>query len=237
MTISTTMSASENTSVHGPVAPCVRENCSGAPYAGREARDLAAGLGERPRHLLRVVARPWRCRSRAASRCSRRADRRARRCCPGLTSRWAMPLRCASASASAAGSSRRTASVGSSAAAQPPGLLVAEHGLERGPLEPLEHHVGNAPRPSASGASRCRAPARWRRVRADRSASSAPSWMNSSRSFCAVLLGEVAERLEHLERHRALPDDVHRLVDGGEAALADDALDGVLVGDGPTDEL
>ena len=28
------MSASANTSVHGPVAPCVRENCSGAPYAG-----------------------------------------------------------------------------------------------------------------------------------------------------------------------------------------------------------
>ena len=28
---STAMSASEKTSVHGPVAPCVRENCSGAP--------------------------------------------------------------------------------------------------------------------------------------------------------------------------------------------------------------
>src|SRR5438046_2961518 len=31
---STATSASANTSVHGPVAPCVRVNCSGAPYAG-----------------------------------------------------------------------------------------------------------------------------------------------------------------------------------------------------------
>ena len=31
---STKTSASANTSVHGPVEPCARENCSGAPYAG-----------------------------------------------------------------------------------------------------------------------------------------------------------------------------------------------------------
>ena len=155
---------------------------------------------------------------------------------PGLTSRWAIPLRCASASASAAGSSRWTISaiVRSGSAAR---LLVGDHGLERRALEPLEDHVGDVLALRRRRASRCRAPGRWRRVRAERSASSAPSWTNSSRSFCAVLLREVAERLEDLERHGALPDDVHRPVHGREAALADDALDGVLVGDRATDEL
>ena len=42
------MSASAKTSVHGPVAPCVRLNCSGAPYAGVNDVTRPAGLRERP---------------------------------------------------------------------------------------------------------------------------------------------------------------------------------------------
>jgi hypothetical protein len=52
-----------------------------------------------------------------------------------------------------------------------------------------------------------------------------------------VLLREIAERLEHLERHRPLPDDVHRAVNRREAAFADEGLDGVLVRNRAADEL
>ena len=73
--------------------------------------------------------------------------------------------------------------------------------------------------------------------RAERSASSEPSWMNSSRSFCRSFSEKLAERLEDLERDGPLPDGVHRAVHRGEAALADEGLDDVLVGDGAPDEL
>ena len=53
----------------------------------------------------------------------------------------------------------------------------------------------------------------------------------------AVLLRKAAQRREHLQRHGALPDHVHGPIDGRKTALADDALDGVFLGDRPTDEL
>ena len=228
------MSASENTSVHGPVAPCVRENCSGAPYAGVKLVTWPLVLVNVPAIFCAsdtTFAIP---KSRSLTVASPRGSPRTKML-PGLMSRCATPLRCASASASAAGSSRCTASA-ARAKGRPRAFSSASDGLERRPLEPLEHHEGDARRAFAvehPDVARLHDGRRARReVREERALLD-----ELVEQLLPVRLGEVAKGLEHLERHRALPDDVHRLVDGREAALADHALDRVLIGDRATDEL
>ena len=126
--------------------------------------------------------------------------------------------------------------LGRAAERQIAGLLVGQNGLERRPLEPLEHHEGDArgavaiEHPDVTG---LHDGGRARREIGQQG----PLLDELGEELLPVLLREVPEGLEHLERHGALPDDVHRLVDGGEAALADHALDGVFLGDRSTDEL
>jgi hypothetical protein len=103
------MSARENTSVHGPVAPCVRENCSGAPYAGVKLVTCPLVLLNEPAIFCASVTTFAMPKSSSFTVQSPRGSPRTKTF-PGLMSRCAMPLRCASASASAAGSSNRTAS-------------------------------------------------------------------------------------------------------------------------------
>ena len=97
------MRESANTSVHGPVDPWVRENCSGAPYAGVKLVTCPLVLANPPAIFcasLTTFAIP---KSSSLTEHSPRGSPTTKTL-PGLTSLWAMPFRCAKARASAAGS-------------------------------------------------------------------------------------------------------------------------------------
>ena len=148
---------------------------------------------------------------------------------PGFTSRWAIPLRCASASASAAGSRRWSAS-GIVRMGRPRAFSSAITCSSDPPSSHSRTMYGmtSPDGPVSVPMSRaCTIAA----LRAERSASRGALLHELLEQLGAVLLGEVAQRLEHLERHRALPDEVHRLVHSGEAAFAHDRLDRVLFRD------
>ena len=111
MRASTTMSASANTSVHGPVDPCVRENCSGAPYAGVKLVTCPLVLAKAPAIFCASEATFAMPKSRSLTVASPRGSPMTKMFA-GLTSRCATPFRWASASASDAGSSSCTVSAG-----------------------------------------------------------------------------------------------------------------------------
>ena len=92
VTVSTTMSASENTSVHGPVEPTVRVNCSGAPYAGVKLVTWPLVLVNVPAIFCAsetTLAIP---KSSSFTEASPRGSPRTNTL-PGLMSRCAMPFR------------------------------------------------------------------------------------------------------------------------------------------------
>ena len=66
----------------GPSTPCVRENCSGAPYAGVKLVTWPLVLVNVPGHLLGVRHDLGDAEVEQLHRARRRAGRRGRRCCP-----------------------------------------------------------------------------------------------------------------------------------------------------------
>ena len=202
-----------------------------------ERGHLPARLRERAPPSSARLGRPSRSRSRGASPWPTRERGSPRtKMFAGFTSRWAIPFACASASASAAGSRRRI--VSATVRGGRPALLLLREDRPRAwpPRATRAPCTGPAPLSSVVSIPTSRA-CTIAAERSERSARSAPSRMNSSRSLPAVLGPDVAERLEDLHGDGALPEEVRRPVDDREAPLPDDALDRVLVRDRRSDEL
>ena len=114
-------------------------------------------------------------------------------------------------------------------------LLVVEHLLERATLEPLEDHVRHlATVAHAQHADVARLTDRRRAL----------GELGEERALLdehldeliASLGGEIAERAEHLDGDRSLPDLVGGAIDDRKSTFADDPLDLVFLRDRRTDE-
>lgn len=233
VTISATMSASEKTSVQGPVEPWVLVNCSGAPYAGVKLVTCPLVLVNNPAIFwasLTTFAMPK--SSSFTLFAARIADdedvarldvavrdalavREGERLRHGVKKRHGFRHRPA----------RHT-----------PLRFVPDDALERGALEPLEHHVRHAL--PACGLHHPDVARLHDRGGTRRQIGQKGALLDELvEELLPVLLGKVGERLEHLERDGPLPDEMGRAVDRREPSLAHERFDGVFVGNRAPDEL
>ena len=237
VTSSMKMSASANTSVHGPVAPCERENCSGAPYAGVNDVTLPCVCANEPAELLRVLhdlrdAEVEQLhRARVAARIAEDEDVRRLH----VAVRDALAVR----ERERLGRPAR----GARAPARPCAAAMPRGASRR-------RATARAPRPSSHSSTMYGTHvAVGRRERADVARLADRRRSLGELGEQRALLDEArrgAARVarprrspsarEDLDRDRPLPDRVRRAVDDREAAFADDALDLVLLRDGRTDE-
>ena len=222
------------TSVQGPVARRWCARTAPALVGRREARHLAARLGEGAGHLLRVLhdlgdAEVEQLHRRVAPRLA--DDEDVGRLHVAVGDALAVGER-----QGLAGGVEEVHRLGRRPQRDPGRLLLAEDVLERRAFEPLEHHVGDV-RPSSALEHPDVAGLHDGRGARREVGQERPFLDELVEEPLAILLAHVAERLEDLQGDGPLPYEVHRPVDGGEPAFADHALHRVLVGDRAADEL